>query len=187
MRLDFITTATHLGGDPSSNTIASTGVLSQTLSSITSIKLDQLQKQKQAYEAKQRSLCEDVASELNRAKRVKKLLRGSAGLQSVGLRKNEAFSELESFFDQAEYDPSITELLLQQYDAEIHGHLRTQANKYEFASLYGKLVENWIASAGELDVYCVADFLRKSSEEQTSSLRIDRSLRPKMRVMFLVN
>ncbi|KAL2136927.1 hypothetical protein VTI74DRAFT_88 [Chaetomium olivicolor] len=130
----------------SNSTMASTDILSQTLSSITAIKLDQLQKQKDTYEAKKRSLCEDVISEVDTTKRVKKLLKGSEELQSVGLGKNKALSELESFLDQAEYDPSVTEGLLQEYEAEIHRHLNAQTNKYQFASLYGKLVEEWIAS-----------------------------------------
>lgn len=126
--------------------MASTDVLSQTLSSITAIKLDQLQKQKNAYESKKRSLCEEVVSEVDTAKRAKKLLKGSEELQPLGLKSNAALSSLSEFFDQAEFDPSVTEPLLKEYEAEIHNHLRAQTNKYEFASLYGKLVEEWIAS-----------------------------------------
>src|SRR5690349_19588617 len=120
--------------------MASTDVLSQTLSSITAIKLDQLQKQKDAYESKKRSLCEEVVSEVDTAKRAKKLLKGSEELQPLGLKSNAALSSLSEFFDQAEFDPSVTEPLLKEYEAEIHNHLRAQTNKYEFASLYGKLV-----------------------------------------------
>ncbi|KAG7288957.1 hypothetical protein NEMBOFW57_005317 [Staphylotrichum longicolle] len=126
--------------------MASTDVLSQTLSSITAIKLDQLQKQKDAYESKKRSLCEEVVAEVDTAKRAKKLLKGSEELQPLGLKSNAALSSLSEFFDQAEFDPSVTEPLLKEYEAEIHNHLRAQTNKYEFASLYGKLVEEWIAS-----------------------------------------
>ncbi|KAK4127406.1 hypothetical protein N657DRAFT_565706 [Parathielavia appendiculata] len=127
--------------------MASTDILSQTLSSITAIKLDQLQKQKAAYEGKKRSLCEDVVSEVDTAKRAKKLLKGCEELRPLGLKKNPAFSSLEEFFDQAEYDPSVTEPMLKEYEAEIHSHLRAQTNKYDFASLYGKLVEEWTTSS----------------------------------------
>jgi hypothetical protein len=126
--------------------MASTDILSQTLSAITAIKLDQLQKQKDAYEGKKRSLCESVVSEVDTAKRAKKLLKGSEELQVLGLKSNASLSNLSEFFDQAEFDPSVTEPLLKEYEAEIHNHLQAQSNKYEFASLYGKLVEEWTAS-----------------------------------------
>lgn len=136
--------------------MASTDILSQTLSSITTVKLDQLQKQKEAYESKKRNLCEDVVSEVDTVKRVKKLLKGSEELRSVGLKKNIALSSLGEFLDQAEYDPSVSESLLKEYEAELHSHMRAQTNKYEFASLYGKLVEEWIAS-GNSDAPSAAD------------------------------
>ncbi|AEO62755.1 fcf70192-9d2e-461d-ac3e-b1c1c620ab04 [Thermothielavioides terrestris] len=125
--------------------MASTDILSQTLSSITAIKLDQLHAQKDAYESKKRSLCENVVSEVNTAERVKKLLQGAEALRSVGLKKSAALSSMGEFLDQARYDPSVTEPLLKEYEAELRGHLDAQTNKYEFASLYGKLVEEWIA------------------------------------------
>jgi hypothetical protein len=128
--------------------MASADVLSQTLSSITAIKLNQLQKQREAYEDKKRALCEDVASEVDTAKRAKKLLKGCEGLKPFGLRRIETLSGLDKFFDQAEYDPSVTQSMLKKYEDEIHGHLRTQANKYEFASLYGKLIKEWTAAGG---------------------------------------
>jgi hypothetical protein len=137
--------------------MASTEVLSQTLSSITAIKLDQLKQQKEAYESKKDSLCEAIASEADTAKRVKKLLEGSEELRSLGLKKNVALSSLDEFLDQAEYDPSVTEPLLKEYEDEIHNHFRAQTNKYEFASLYGKLVEEWIASGNASDTASTAE------------------------------
>ncbi|EAQ90502.1 hypothetical protein CHGG_02437 [Chaetomium globosum CBS 148.51] len=136
--------------------MASTEVLSQTLSSITAIKLDQLQQQKEAYGNKKRSLLEEVASESDTAVRAKKLLKGCKDLQSLGLKRNRALSSLGEFLDQAKYDPSITEPFLKEYEAEISQHMDAQTNKYEFASLYGKLVEEWIAS-GNSDAASTAE------------------------------
>ncbi|KAL2255491.1 hypothetical protein VTK26DRAFT_3246 [Humicola hyalothermophila] len=126
--------------------MASTDVLSQTLSSITAIKLAQLEEQKQAYETKKRGLLEDVVSEVDTAKRAKKLLKGTEQLHPFGLKNKPRLSGLGEFLDQAEYDPSITEPMLKEYEAELYNHMQAQTNKYEFASLYGKLVEEWIAS-----------------------------------------
>ncbi|KAK3904400.1 hypothetical protein C8A05DRAFT_31814 [Staphylotrichum tortipilum] len=130
--------------------MASIDALSQTLASITAIKLDQLQKQKDAYESKKRSLCEEVASETDTAKRAKKLLKGAREIGVLGHKNSEGMDELDEFFDQAEYDSSVTESMLNQYEAQIHGRLQVQTNKYDFASLYGKLVNEWI-EAGSSD------------------------------------
>ncbi|GAB1314265.1 Reverse transcriptase domain-containing protein [Madurella fahalii] len=131
--------------------MGSTDILSQALSSITVSKLDQLQQQKTEYETKKRQLLENVASEKNTAKRIKKLLEGSEELHAVGLKRDVFFSNLKKFLDQAEYDPSVSEPLLASYEAELRCHLQAQTNKYEFASLYGDLVTEWIAS-GTSDV-----------------------------------
>ncbi|KAL2170150.1 hypothetical protein VTG60DRAFT_5172 [Thermothelomyces hinnuleus] len=126
--------------------MASTDILSQTLSSITAIKLEQLQKQKEAYQTKKRALHEDVAAERDTAKRTRKLLKGYEELRSLGLQNSPTLSSLDEFLDQAEYDPSVTEPLLKEYEAEVRHYMDALTNRYEFASLYGKLVEEWIAS-----------------------------------------
>ncbi|KAL2151939.1 hypothetical protein VTH82DRAFT_5123 [Thermothelomyces myriococcoides] len=126
--------------------MASTDVLSQTLSSITNIKLKQLQEQKEAYQSKKRALQEDVSAERETAKRTRKLLKGYEKLRSLGLQNSPMLSSLDEFLDQAEYDPSVTEPLLKEYEAEVHHYMDALTNRYEFASLYGKLVEEWIAS-----------------------------------------
>lgn len=126
--------------------MASTDILSQTLSAITTTKLDQLQKQKEAYETRKRRLLEDVSSETDTTERAKKLLKGSENLLSAGLKTNLAVGNLKAFLDQAAYDPSVSEALLKDYEAELRGYLQAQTNKYEFASLYSKLVNEWIAS-----------------------------------------
>ncbi|KAK4143720.1 uncharacterized protein C8A04DRAFT_37147 [Dichotomopilus funicola] len=126
--------------------MASKGVLSETLASITAIKLEQLRQQRDGYETKKAALRQNVASNPDIVARARALLKGCDDLESVGLQKVYAFLSLDEFLDQAEYDPSITEPLLKKYEDEIHAHMDAQTNKYEFASLYGKLVEEWIAS-----------------------------------------
>ncbi|KAL2145497.1 hypothetical protein VTI28DRAFT_7133 [Corynascus sepedonium] len=144
--------------------MASTSILSQTLSSITAIKLEQLQKQKNAYETQKQNLRKLVASEGNTAQRARKLLKGYEELQSLGLQKNAKLSSLDEFLDQAEYDPSVTESLLKEYEDEIYRCMDAQTNKYEFASLYGKLVEEWIAS-GSSDAADSSDVVVVGREE----------------------
>jgi hypothetical protein len=130
--------------------MASSEILSQTLSSITSIKLEQLQKQKTQYETRKRSLLEDVASEPDTRKRAKTLLEGTKGLPSMTENPMISISNLKRFVEQAEHDPSVSEYFLQDYEATLRNDLDVQSNKYDFASLYGQLVSEW-TSAGKAD------------------------------------
>lgn len=125
-------------------------VLSQTLSSITTIKLSQLQKQKTEYETRKRSLLEDVASETDTRKRAKALLDGAQKLPSMAANPMISLANLKRFVEQAGHDPSVSEYFLQDYEATLRNDLEVQSNKYEFASLYGELVKEW-TSAGKGD------------------------------------
>lgn len=128
--------------------MASSEVLSQTLSSITTIKLSQLQKQKCEYESRKRSLLEDIASETNTRKRAKALLDGTKHLPHMTTNPLTSLDNLARFVQQAEHDPSVSEHFLQDCEAGLRNDLEVQSSKYEFASLYGKLVNEW-TSAGD--------------------------------------
>lgn len=128
--------------------MASQDVLSQTLSSITAIKLDQLKKQKDSYRDKKSSLLKNAASQNDSAKRTDTLLQGACKLLPGGPSKPE-LSNLDVFIEQSEFDPSVSEAFLKDTEDELRSRLDAQSNKYEFASLYGKLVEEWIASGKE--------------------------------------
>jgi len=128
--------------------MASSEILSQTLSSITTIKLTQLQKQKTEYESRKRSLLEDIASETDTRKRARALLDGTKQLPSMTANPLISLDNLGRFVQQAEHDPSVSEYLLRDYEGTLRNDLEVQSNKYEFASLYGKLVNEW-TSAGK--------------------------------------
>lgn len=51
---------------------------------------------------------------------------------------------LELFLQQAEYDPSISETLLSGWERSLVVKLKVQSLKYEYASLYGELVTEWL-------------------------------------------
>ncbi|OIW30386.1 hypothetical protein CONLIGDRAFT_367409 [Coniochaeta ligniaria NRRL 30616] len=131
--------------------MASSQILSQTLSSITTIKLSQLRTQKTEYESRKRSLLEDVASETDTRKRAKLLLAGSEKLPTMAANPTVSLANLARFVQQAERDPAVGEYFLRDYEATLRGDLEVQSNKYEFASLYGKLVEEWTSAGGEAD------------------------------------
>lgn len=130
---------------------ASSEILSQTLSSITSIKLDQLQKQKDAYESAKSALLSAADKEADVRKRAKILLDGRDKLPSIKEANNPMLSaaNLKRFVDQAAFDPSVSQDLLREYEETVKKELDMTSNKYRFASLYGQMVGEWTRSSGQ--------------------------------------
>ncbi|EON97561.1 hypothetical protein UCRPA7_6925 [Phaeoacremonium minimum UCRPA7] len=154
--------------------MASSEILSQTLFSITSIKLEQLNKQRNAYESGKRSLLEDAAYETDNKKRAKVLLEGAEKLPSMTRIICDPLVSVENFkrfVQQAQYDPSVSDHFIQDYEETLRNELQVQSNKYEFASLYGRLVNEWIA-VGKEERDAASDYLpvgRKESHEQRAT------------------
>ncbi|KAK3684794.1 hypothetical protein B0T22DRAFT_198574 [Podospora appendiculata] len=148
--------------------MASSEILSQTLSSITAIKLSQITKQQSAFESKKRSLLDSVAAEPDTGKRARCLLEGAEKLPSMAANPFLSAANLKRFLAQADFDPAVAqEPFLRGYEAALRGELQVQSNKYEFASLYGQLVNEWIASgkAGGGDADGDAGFVAVGREE----------------------
>ncbi|KAK0728391.1 hypothetical protein B0T26DRAFT_748621 [Lasiosphaeria miniovina] len=157
--------------------MASTEILSQTLSTITSIKLDQLRKQKEAYETKKHTLLRDVALETDSQKLAKSLLEGTAKLPSMAANPGLSAANLKRFVEQAAYDPSVSEVFLHDYEAALRNELQVQSNKFDFATLYGRLINEWIASGkGSGDATEYVSVGRDESHEQQSSKDVKHSL-----------
>jgi translation initiation factor 1 (eIF-1/SUI1) len=53
---------------------------------------------------------------------------------------------LERFLAQAQYDPSVSSKLLQDWERSLLQELDLQALKYQYATLYGELVTEWLSS-----------------------------------------
>lgn len=132
--------------------MASSEILSHTLSSITAIKLSQLQNQRTDYESRKRALLEDVASETDTRKRARALLHGVRTLPSMmAANPTVSLANLARFVDQADHDPAVSEYFLRDYEATLRNDLDVQSTKYEFASLYGNLVDEWTSVADDHD------------------------------------
>ncbi|KAA8634196.1 hypothetical protein SMACR_06591 [Sordaria macrospora] len=129
---------------------ASSEILSQTLSSITSIKLDQLQKQRDAYETAKDALISAADKETDVRKRAKTLLDGRDKLPSIKEASNPMLSaaNLKRFVEQAAFDPSVSEVLLREYEEAVKKELNMTSNKYRFASVYGQMVNEWTKKTG---------------------------------------
>ncbi|EGO60541.1 hypothetical protein NEUTE1DRAFT_119701 [Neurospora tetrasperma FGSC 2508] len=142
---------TRFFGSTPANMAASSEVLSQTLSSITSIKLDQLQKQKDAYESAKDALLSAADKEADVRKRAETLLDGREKLPSIRRADNPMLSadNMKRFVEQAAFDPSVSKDLLREYEETVKKELDMTSNKYRFASMYGRMVREWTAASGQ--------------------------------------
>ncbi|CAN8095431.1 unnamed protein product [Discula destructiva] len=126
--------------------MASSEILSQTLLSITRSKLSQLDKQKEAYETGKRQLQERAAAQTDNGERTRALITGASSLPSMtSLSQNPliSLSNFDRFIQQAQNDPSITDSFILECEASVRKELDVQSSKYDYASLYGKLVNEW--------------------------------------------
>lgn len=130
--------------------MASTDILSHTLSSITSIKLEELSRQQSNYEVAKSQLLQDVASEPNQLEKVQILLDRIRELPTMGKfdqKTTISLGNLRRFLAQARTDPSVSVAMQRDWQEKLENQLNVNSLKYEYASLYGRLVKEWISAA----------------------------------------
>jgi hypothetical protein len=143
-------------------------VFSATLQTITSTKLEELAKQRIAYEEQYAVLLAAAAAEKDPIQRLFLLVNGAKaclGVKTV-VRKNKDhkrlgpvviggtsnphletdLKNLDRFLEQARYDPSVSPKVLQNWEDSLLTYLSVQSSKYTYADLYGKLVTEWLSS-----------------------------------------
>ncbi|KZL85468.1 hypothetical protein CI238_06679 [Colletotrichum incanum] len=148
--------------------MASSDILSQTLHTITGVKLSQLDKQKASYELGKRALLDDAAYETDHRKRARLLVDRSEKLpamNSLGDSSLVSVDNLKRFVQQADYDPCISEDLLNDYENAMRNELDVQSAKYRYAELYGKLVNEWISAGKVADQGSESGFVPVGREE----------------------
>lgn len=148
--------------------MASSEVLTATLHAVTDLKLAQLATQREAYETAKRTLLDKAKDEQSRAKRVHLLLDGAEKLPTMKrLADNPIFplENLRRYADQAEFDPAVSEGYLADYEDTIFKQLDAQSAKYEFADLYGKLVQEWVSSSALKKADSDPDLVKLGREE----------------------
>ncbi|CAG9982956.1 unnamed protein product [Clonostachys byssicola] len=129
--------------------MASSDTLTETLHTVTGIKIPELRRQKQEYERAKQSLLEKAQREADSRTRVQLLLDGSEELPGIKhLRSHPLFNigRLWFFVEQARFDPSISEQVLADYENTIRSQLDAETAKYDFTELYGELVKEWTSS-----------------------------------------
>ncbi len=118
-----------------------------TLNHVTKCKLEKLEGQRGSFEQRKASILEEVAEEPNLEKKVRILVSKLEELAKQGsqpLSVRTLLPNIERFLDQSRHDPSVSSSLLKDWQADLEHELDIRSNKYEYASLFGRLVTEWI-------------------------------------------
>ncbi|KAJ8115644.1 hypothetical protein OPT61_g2756 [Boeremia exigua] len=147
--------------------MASGSVFSGTLQTITSTKLGELSKQHRRFNEQHVALVEAAKGEQDPLKRLIKVIDGTKlclGVKATshkddesrpgrvisgGTRNDQLETDLinvDRFLDQARFDPSVSPDVLKDWEEKLKRHVTIQATKFEYASLYGRLVTEWLSS-----------------------------------------
>jgi len=160
----------------------------QTLRSITSTKLKEISKQQTTFEKNKISTISVIESSADYHHRIEALINGTKKAFGItGSTHKRKFNSLptdddrdvtsliknvERFLKQAQHDPTISKDLFQEWENALVQKLEVRSLKYQYASLYGELVNDWLshesgaqdASAMDLDSFEIVD----KAEQQAS-------------------
>ena len=145
--------------------MAATGsVYSQTLHSITTTKLEELSKKRATFEDRKAKSLDVFDASTTDLENLQRLLegvkhcfavrtttpKGSKGRIIAGSTKDPQLElklqNLERFLGQLHYDPSVSSELIREWQDYLLQQLDVQTSKYEYASLYGSLVTEWLVA-----------------------------------------
>lgn len=126
--------------------MTSTDALFQTLRSTTNIKLKELSKQRTTFDHNKELVLLSANTEPVAQEALKVLhdgLRILPRYQTEG--KHTIFNEnLAQFLEQTKHDISISRAFLKDWESKLRRELDLQSLKYEYTSLYGRLVTEWL-------------------------------------------
>ncbi|PQE24567.1 reverse transcriptase protein [Rutstroemia sp. NJR-2017a WRK4] len=151
------------------------GVFSETLQSITTTKLTELSKRRNNFETKKQATQSALSREPDQRKKLRLLLdsvQDGFGIKSRISKKRSyintpthprleiLINNVERFLAQAEYDPSISLKALNNWERSLMQQMNIQSSKYQYATLYGELVTEWLSKERESE----ADNVSETSE-----------------------
>ena len=122
---------------------SNSSVLSQTLQSITSTKIKELDKQKRTYEKRKAKVLEEAGAPGNEQRRIVNTLLAGVKKLNPG-QKNGSLENMQRWIEQSSYDPSVPAGMLQGFEEELRHKLDVQTRKFDLAELYSKLLTEWL-------------------------------------------
>lgn len=134
-------------------------VFSETLQQITDTKLDELSKKRATFEADKASTLLSIESQSDPIERLVLLSNGVKKSFGIKLDKDGKVTtnltrhprlevqlkNLDRFLAQARQDPSVSTKTLSDWEKGLLRHLEVQSLKFQYASLYGQLVTEWLS------------------------------------------
>ena len=121
--------------------------LTQSMHHITTTKLDALSKQQQSYETSKQRILDAAAGQSTQAGKVKVLL-DAFEVYDIDTPSNISKANVRRFLEQSLHDPSVPPLL-KEWQTALEKALDVSSRKYEHASLFGRLVMEWLGSAAD--------------------------------------
>ncbi|EEP76423.1 predicted protein [Uncinocarpus reesii 1704] len=125
---------------------AQNSVLSQTLQALTTTKIEELEKQRQTYEAAKNKIlasARDAGDDIR--ERIARLYKGALELQ---LLQEFELQNMVRWLDQSRYDPTVPESMLVSFETELRSSLDRHTRKLDLADLYSRLLIEWVSSPG---------------------------------------
>ena len=130
------------------HTMETSAVLTQSMHHITTTKLMALSKQQQRYEINKQRILDAAATQSTQAGKVKVLL-DAFELHNINTPANFSTVNIRQFLEQSRHDPSVPLAVLKKWQTALEQALDVPSRRYEHASLFGRLVLEWLGKAGE--------------------------------------
>ena len=126
----------------------STTALAHSMQHITMIKLNALSKQQQSYETIKQRVLATVAAQSTQADRVQVLI-DAFEAHDIHSPANISKANVRQFLEQSRHDSSVPLAMLQGWQTAFEQALDVPSRKYEHASLFGRLVVEWLGKGEE--------------------------------------
>ena len=117
----------------------------QSMHYITKAKLAALSKQQTSYEAKKKRIHEAVAEATTPSKKIRVLLDAFAA-HGIEAPAHVSTSNITRFMEQSKHDSSVSSSLVHNWQQILEQALDIPSRKYEHASLFGRLVTEWLGN-----------------------------------------
>jgi hypothetical protein len=128
-------------------------LLSQTLQSITNTKMREQERRRKIFESTKDKVLESVAQIPDDRARLDMLLSGykdlsfsNKGVSYVTQDREDTVQNTVRYLEQTRHDPSVPTSIIQSFERDIKKKLYQESQRFEFASLYYRLLAEWTDS-----------------------------------------
>ena len=151
-----------------------------TLGHVTEGRLDKLAEQHKKFGAQRNSILQAVEKESDPAEKVAALIDGfkQHGIQTD--RLSISTHNIKRFVNQFRVDPSVSQSLLKDWQAQLEHALEIEGLRYELAALFGRLVTEWIKNPNAATITSQGTDAKDNSSDNESSASFEEVGREEM-------